>query len=50
MLPLQFLAIQQEISWNARGWSFVLPGRMVLLIVLAVVALLVFISRNRTKA
>jgi hypothetical protein len=50
MLPLQFFALQQEVSWDARGWSFVLPGRLVLFIVLALVALLVFVSRNRTKA
>ena len=50
MLGLQFAAIQQEVSWDTRSLVVHFPWYVVLAVVLALVALLVFISRTRTKA
>jgi hypothetical protein len=48
MLTLQFLAIQEGVSWEPRtNWPSVLVA---VFVVLGIVALLVFVSRNRTKA
>jgi hypothetical protein len=46
MLLPRFAALQQETSFEAIHF----PWYVVLAVVLALVALLVFVSRNRTKA
>jgi hypothetical protein len=50
MLPLQLAAIQDEVGRDVRELVIHFPWYVMLAVVLAVAALLVFISRNRTKA